>query len=237
MKRLSSRIAAATCALVACGLAAVGAWPLRSGYMRTEDRNHDGRPDVWKFYDTAGHLRRTLTDTNFDGASDVDEYFEFGALSRRVIDRNFDRRADRDDKFDAVTHERVRSVVDTDFDGRADLLVLFQDGRPVHTTWASALPSDVRRVEAPQSDAPSGTPSFAPMADPFRGTTSFRSVHLAATLDPAIALLDTGALPAAPVRAGPPVAAPTSPHTLSESFASASAAPCAPRGPPSPFLI
>lgn len=228
---------AAFLSVLACTAVACGSWTLRSGYVRTEDRNHDGRPDLWRFYDAAGQLRRTLTDTNFDGASDTADYYEHGAVARRVVDRNFDRQADRDDEFDWVTHERVRSVVDVDFDGRADLLVLFQDGKAVQTTWASDLPTNTRRVMAPDGDPTATTPSFAPMLDPFRGTAAFRAVHTIAPLDSTLALTSTGGLPIAPVRAGPPARTSTVGLANAESFASRSLRPSPTRGPPSASLI
>ena len=100
--------------------------------VRTEDQNRDGQPDVWREYDGLGRLAGVLVDTNFDGRSDVHEYYDDdGALVRRESDRDFNDRVDLVQEFDAKTRERARSVVDTDFDGTADLLVLFQGGKPV----------------------------------------------------------------------------------------------------------
>src|SRR5262249_56592027 len=50
--------------------------------------------------------------------------------------RNLDDRIDLTEEFSAATGERTRSVVDVDFDGRADLLVLFADNQPVFSEWA-----------------------------------------------------------------------------------------------------
>src|SRR4051812_13950053 len=64
------------CALSVCALGA-GAWPWRpGGDVLTEDQNHDGRPDVWRAYDHQGRLARIALDTNFDGRSDVQEFYE-----------------------------------------------------------------------------------------------------------------------------------------------------------------
>ena len=43
--------------------------------VRTDDKNRDGRPDVWRVYDRQGQLATMTVDTNFDGRSDVHEYF------------------------------------------------------------------------------------------------------------------------------------------------------------------
>jgi hypothetical protein len=227
----------AVASVLLCAVTAAGSWFLRSGYVHTEDRNGDGRPDLWRFYDAAGQLRRTLTDTNFDGTSDTDEYYERGVISRRLVDRNFDQRADRDDEFDPITHERVRSIVDVDFDGSADLLVLFQDGKAVLTKWSADLPPAATHANAVSGvPAPDDTQALAPMVDPFRGTTAFHAVHTIASPDLTVGPTSTGGLPVAPVRAGPPVTTPTVGRTNSTWFASIPLIPSPPRGPPSFFL-
>src|SRR5882672_4543223 len=95
---------------VACSVAAAVSLWLPSGALRTQDKNGDGRPDVH-------------------------EYYQRGALVRRESDRNFNDRVDLVQEFDPATREHTRSVVDVDFDGRADLLVLFRDGQPVFSKW------------------------------------------------------------------------------------------------------
>ena len=118
--------------VVSLGLAAFRG----AGRTRTDDRNGDGRPDVWRTYDADGRLVEVAVDSNFDGRSDVREIYADGSLVRRESDRNFDDRIDLVEDFDATTHERVRSTVDVDFDGTADLQVLFQGGHPVASSWA-----------------------------------------------------------------------------------------------------
>jgi len=121
------------------------AWVRSAGTsVRTEDRNGDGRPDVWRFYDGRGELVRVLTDTNFDGRSDQDERYVGDALVSREVDRNFDQRIDAIEEFDPVTHQSTRTLIDVDFDGTADVLVLFQDGRPVFSKWADTTPPSAR---------------------------------------------------------------------------------------------
>lgn len=143
------------------------------------DRNGDGRVDVWRTYDQQGHLVESAVDSNFDGRSDIREYYAHGELVRRESDRNFDDRVDLVEEFDASTHEHVRSVVDSDFDGTADLLVLFQAGRPVFSSWASARQSpDVgRRAGEPAAiPARSGDEPIGQLDDPFASDTAFRAV-------------------------------------------------------------
>jgi hypothetical protein len=129
-------------------------------HLQTEDRNGDGRPDVWKYYNARGRLIRVAIDTNFDGRSDVEETLVDGRLAERRSDRNFDGTIDRVDEFDVSNGELRRSTVDVNFDGRADLLLFFDGGRPVSTQWAaddavtrprqlSAFRSDTRIADEP----------------------------------------------------------------------------------------
>jgi len=130
------RILAAALAL--CGVAAVAASPLLRSTVAAQDRNHDGRPDVWRKYDANGAVAEVAIDTNFDSRVDVEEFYERGRLIERDIDRDFDDRIDVKQTFDPSTELLTRSVVDSDGDGTADLLVLFDDGQPVYSTWLSA---------------------------------------------------------------------------------------------------
>jgi hypothetical protein len=107
----------------------------------------------------------------------VHEYYVRGELVRRESDRNFDDRIDLVEDFDATSHGRVRAVIDSDFDGTADLLVLFQAGRPIFSKWA---PSSVRddAPGAPATDplfARRGNAPLSQLTDPFLGDLALRS--------------------------------------------------------------
>ena len=118
-----------------CIAAFVSVWaPLDR--TRTEDLNRDGKPDVWRTYTPDGRIATVAVDTNFDGRSDVEEFYEDGALIRRESDRDFNDQVDLVQEFDQATQKIVRSVADVNSDGVADLLVLFQDGRPVYSKWS-----------------------------------------------------------------------------------------------------
>src|SRR5215831_839041 len=122
--------------LAVCLLAVLATVRLPSGRASTEDRNHDGRPDIWRSYNADGQLVSVALDTNFDGRSDVNEFYDHGALIRREIDRDFNNQVDLVQEFDPATRQIVRSISDVDADGVADLLLLFQDGKPVYSKWA-----------------------------------------------------------------------------------------------------
>jgi hypothetical protein len=129
MKNASLRSVALLCVLSCATVAGLELWPAGRG-SGTADQNGDGRPDIWRFYDTRGRLAEVDVDSNFDGKPDIEAH-ERGVLVRRESDRNFNGEADLKRRFDVDTHGHTRSVVDTDCDGTADLLVFFRDDRPV----------------------------------------------------------------------------------------------------------
>jgi len=166
------RVVAIICAWLCAAAVGASLWTPH-GYVQTEDRNGDGRPDVWRYYDARGQLVRVVRDDNFNTHPDEDEYYVDGALIRREVDRNFDDRVDLVEDFSATTHEPTRSVVDVDFDGTADLLVLLQGGRPVFTKWADSVSqAGARDLESADPDAPG---RLVPFRDPFRTDQAFRS--------------------------------------------------------------
>jgi hypothetical protein len=175
-------------AFVCAAILTASLWPAAE-LVRTEDQNHDGRPDVWRFYDRHGQLTRVEIDTNFDGRSDHRDYYRNGALTRSESDRNFDNRIDLVEEFDRSGREHVRSVVDANFDGTADLLVLFQDGRPVYSAWSTPVRARTAGFPPAPDDlsglAPPGRASepLTPLTDPFSASASLRAGHEARVPD------------------------------------------------------
>jgi len=84
------------------------------------------------------------------------DYYDGDALVRREVDINFDERIDVVESFDRVTHERIRLVVDDDFDGHPDRLLLYEDGREVAVE--ALVPEDHtgRRFRAEPLPLPAG---------------------------------------------------------------------------------
>ena len=226
---------------VACVAAAAASLWRPAADVRTEDRNGDGRPDVWHASSRHGHRSEVTVDTNFDGRSDVYEYYESGLLIRRESDRDFNSRIDLIQEFDPTTREQARSVVDVDFDGKADLLVLFQGGRPVFWKWASPVaPVDTAAGTAPPANvSPRQTNSeLAPLADPFAGDLAVRAVRLDAGSEDCVGLSTSGGLPAACTGITSPLASSSDivDSGLSR-LSSATALPYSPRGPPPSHLL
>jgi len=180
MRKATSPPAVALAVVVFSLLAAASTWTAIDS-TTADDRNGDGRPDMWRTYDRAGRLIELAFDSNFDGRSDVHEYYTGGDLVRRESDRNFDDRVDLVEEFDRATHEPVRATIDIDFDGIADVLTLFQDGQPVYSVQASVRRAGLiedRSIEAPrrgQGDSP-----LAALQDPFASDAAVRSQQLAA---------------------------------------------------------
>jgi hypothetical protein len=179
MRVLLTRCVAVLGVLILGTVTALSLWPT-SGRVSTDDRNGDGRPDVWLTYDRQGQIVEKAVDSNFDGRSDVREYYLGGQLVRRESDRNFDDRIDLVEDFDATTHQHTRLVADSDFDGTADLLVLFKDNRPVFSKRAP-LRVRGRTAKAGLIPARRGDAPLAHFADPFAGDITLRSAPITST--------------------------------------------------------
>ena len=166
----------AVCTLL-CSMVALLVWHLPDA-VRAEDRNRDGRPDLWRSFDRQGRMAVVALDTNFDGRSDVEEFYEAGALVRRQADRDFNDRIDLVQHFDPETQRPVRSLTDVNGDGVADLLVLFQEGEPVYTKWALGT-DEVRSTVAVQRRGDHGEQDspLLPLADPFSSDLAITTTH------------------------------------------------------------
>jgi hypothetical protein len=194
MKRLSVWCVVVLCVVACATVAAVEVWPA-ARHVRTEDQNGDGRPDVWRHYDNRWQLIEIDVDSNFDGSPDIEEYYERGVLVRRESDRDFNGQADLIEEFDARTRGRIRSVVDIDYDGVADLLVLFQDGRPVRLERTSS-PRRTGIPTKPSADLDQrGARRLARLTNPFDSDTVVRAEHPPSTADVCVGLSTSGGLP------------------------------------------
>src|SRR5262249_19622550 len=188
MRRRSQSLTIAL-GLTVCVLAAFAAVWFPGGRAFTEDRNHDGRPDVWRSYNTNGQLVSVALDTNFDGRSDVNEFYDNGALIRRELDRDFNNLVDLVQEFDPATQQIVRSISDVDADGVADILLLFQNGQPVYSKWAHRPPHGASGAlgdsdSSAASDA--GRQPLIALSDPFSGDLAIRGTRTAAVVAEAL---------------------------------------------------
>lgn len=195
MKHLSARIVALFCVLGCATVAAVEVWP--SGrHLLTGDKNGDGRTDLWRRYDSRGQLTEIDRDTNFDGSPDVQEYYQRGVLIRREWDRNFNGQTDLVEEFDPDTHGQTRSVVDVDYDGTADLLVLFRDGLPVFSKQIYGLGERADTPGAgPAAHRHTGGVHLAALVDPSQADTAVRTVRVSTDDDEWLGLSTSGGLP------------------------------------------
>ncbi len=130
---------------------------------------------------------------------DVHEHYERARVSvRRETDRDFNDRVDLIEEFDPATSERVRSVEDVDYDGTADLLVLFQGGEPVFRKCPSGRhrPVSARAVSTPGPASRqrlverTADDQLAPLEDPFRTDLAMRAARVAAGSGDCVGLSD-----------------------------------------------
>ena len=238
--RLYRSLAAVVCAWSCATAVAVSLWPPGAD-VRTEDLNRDGRPDVWRLYDGDRQLARVSVDTNFDGRSDVHEYYEGSALVRRESDRDFNDRVDLVQEFNPATGEHERSVVDVDFDGTADLLVLFQDGQPVFSKWTHPATPAAGNADAAlhaEGSPRTADDQLAPLEDPFRTDLAMRAVRTVAGTGDYVGLSTSGGLPASRTAISCPIAVSSDASGSGCSDSSTAAiAQYSPRGPPVSHLL
>jgi hypothetical protein len=213
-------------------MAVVACYWANSGVVRTEDRNDDGRPDVWRTYDTENQLVAVAIDTNFDGRSDVHEYYDHGVLLRRELDRDFNDQIDLAEDFDRVTHDVLREIVDVNGDGSADLLVLFEAGQPVFSQWVVSTRTNLARHEQVRGLLIGHRDSADPLAsllDPFRPDTT---VSKAAGSDGTVGLFTWGGLPASDMHAVTPATSASLDARDPQPRSLVALSPRSPRGPP-----
>ena len=231
-------LAISLCALACAAAAAVSLW-LPAGDLRVHDKNGDGRPDTWRLYERQGRLSVVTVDTNFDGRPDVHEFYRRCALVRRESDRNFNDLVDLVQEFDPATRQHTRSVVDVDFDGTADLLVLFRDGEPVFSKWSRPAPRPAG-ANAPlyaSASARATGGSLTMLEDPFSRDLSVSATYGLASSGDFIGLSTSGGLPASVHDIVSPLAPSSFVFGSRASHASsATIVPYSPRGPPASSL-
>jgi hypothetical protein len=238
LRRLRPLVALLVVALLGAAAASVSLSSLSSPARPvTEDRNGDGRPDVWRTYDREGRLSEVAIDSNFDGRSDVHEYYEKGTLISRESDRNFDDRIDLVQQFDATSHDQVRAIEDVDYDGTADLLVLFQEGRPVFSKWAvhreAPVLATASAARTPEIARRAGDDPLTALADPFQSDLAMAAVRLAGGLRDSLGTTTSARLPAIDLEAADRRAAPFRGEPADQRYLpSAILDPHSPRGPP-----
>jgi hypothetical protein len=87
---------------------------------RITDLDHDGKPDLYEYYDPNGVLRRREAGYDGSGIVDVIELYENGKLAKRELDTTGQHRVDTWDYFDTATGKITRRERDSTNDGRVD---------------------------------------------------------------------------------------------------------------------
>lgn len=86
---------------------------------RELDLDHDGRKDIFRFFNDEGRPQRELIDADFDGTIDSISFFEAGRLIKQEADRNEDGQADETRHF--VHGKLMRVDRDDNHDGQIDV--------------------------------------------------------------------------------------------------------------------
>jgi hypothetical protein len=86
--------------------------------IKKEDKNKDGKPDMWVYYDDNKKLVKMESDRNYDG--NIDFWVSYGEKGQRrtEIDLNFDAKPDMHSYYQ--DGQRVKLEVDIDYDGKLD---------------------------------------------------------------------------------------------------------------------
>ena len=150
------------------------------------DLNHDGRPDMFEYYDKKGIIRRREADYDESGTVDAIEDYTDGKLSERELDTTGQHRIDTWEFYDA-NGVLVRRERDTTNDGRIDQWATFDakhqtiafdkngDGRPD--------PNDTVVLNLDGSEVEEEVDAAAPAAVADGGPSPSASPTLAAPLE------------------------------------------------------
>jgi len=97
---------------------------------RIADLDHDGKPDLYEYFDGSGTIRRREFAYDASGAISSIEIYEGGKLVRRELDTGGLRRIDTHDTYDPATGRRVKRERDSNGDGKIDQWWTYEaDGR------------------------------------------------------------------------------------------------------------
>ena len=87
---------------------------------RVADLNHDGKPDMYEYYNADGTLRRREGAYESSDAISEIQYFEGGKLVRRERDTTGQRKVDTWDTYDPATGKLTKRERDNNGDGKVD---------------------------------------------------------------------------------------------------------------------
>jgi hypothetical protein len=93
------------------------------------DLDHDGKPELFEYFDESGKIRRREHMYDDTGAVSQIEVYENGKLLRRDLDSRGQHRIDTIDYFDPVTGKRIKRERDENGDGNIDQWWSFRDDR------------------------------------------------------------------------------------------------------------
>jgi len=90
----------------------------------TKDRNSDGKPDIWIYYNEKGEHIKSEADRNFDGKVDYTRYLAKVKIDREEGDIDFDGAIDTWVYYSDGM--KVRGERDTNRDGKPDIFIYYE---------------------------------------------------------------------------------------------------------------
>jgi len=145
------------------------------------DLNHDGKAELFEYYDASGQIRRREFVYDDSGVVASVEVYENGKLVRRELDTSGQHRIDTVDTYDPATGKRTKRERDSNGDGRIDQWWTFEaerteiamdkngDGQPDPEATIVLGPKGdpiLPDAGAPQSSSASGEGGTAPPPPP-----------------------------------------------------------------------
>lgn len=110
------------CIIIVFGLSASLCW---AEEIKKEDKNNDGKPDMWTYYDDNKRPVRIESDRNYDAKLDLWIFYGEKGQRQTQIDLNFD---DRPDMYSYYKYgQRVKLEIDIDYDGKLDQVNEYRD--------------------------------------------------------------------------------------------------------------
>lgn len=127
---------------------------------RELDLNHDGRKDIFRFYNDEGRPLREETDSDFDGSIDSMAFFENSRIVRQESDRNDDGTQDETRHF--IRGKLVRVERDDNHDGKVDVWEHWEQGRLLRIGYdvdSDEVADFWHRAPPPATDEPEEAPA------------------------------------------------------------------------------
>ncbi len=95
--------------------------------VQKKDKNKDGNPDLWIYFDDNNRPLKIESDRNYDG--DLDMWINYDKKGRKImeVDLNFDGKPDMHSEYSYG--QKTLMEIDADYDGKLDQRNLYNNGK------------------------------------------------------------------------------------------------------------